>query len=361
MVLRYGLGCPGSSSNENGLLALLYFLLLKAKPSAKASFAGCYPTIDSSQRRDFKRIAREMLEELKRDGVTKSHLIRSSTLNTAKGKPAQVLVWAFSHDLLCNVIDKVEGHTDCDRTDLQSIARAIDGVGETVADVLAKLREEKEKELAALHHVLEQVSRDRKDLDSFLEGLAHQNACIDEESKSLDSLIAEEEALLAKESEQLDVDELDKAVEGMRNDVKGLNKKLGKTLEQIASMTTAHENQIAPLVSDASEIPSILQSWSKTSFALSCELTRTLRDLGWESSELDHLRRIAQRNNELQDGLELKYSELQDSIKRFHLRTATQINCLNEKVKMTELGVRRVTPSLTTTPASNDLHGRVDR
>ncbi|GBG27667.1 AUGMIN subunit 6 [Hondaea fermentalgiana] len=87
----------GAGSNEAGLLAAVYFLLQRIKGSdIRKKFKSCYPIQDNSQRREFKTRLREELSALEETGAIPLGTGRGSTLNMAKGKSAQVLVWCLT-------------------------------------------------------------------------------------------------------------------------------------------------------------------------------------------------------------------------------------------------------------------------
>jgi hypothetical protein len=101
-----------AASNESGLLAALHFVLVRAPgavgPSARKSLAGLFPVRDSAQRREFKARVRELLAELERLHLIPLGTARGSTLNTARGRPAQALLWVLAHAATRGEVQRLE-------------------------------------------------------------------------------------------------------------------------------------------------------------------------------------------------------------------------------------------------------------
>jgi hypothetical protein len=101
-----------ATSNESGLLAALHFVLVRAPgavgPSARKSLAGLFPVRDSAQRREFKARVRELLAELERLHLIPLGTARGSTLNTARGRPAQALLWVLAHAATRGEVQRLE-------------------------------------------------------------------------------------------------------------------------------------------------------------------------------------------------------------------------------------------------------------
>ena len=300
---------------------MLYFLLVKARPSAKSALGGCFPVVDNSQKRDFKKAARELLEEIKSEGRSSHLLIRSSTLNTAKGKAAQVLLWALSHHLLCNRLE------NSNHVNLDDLAKALDGVGADVKELEKRLEEEKAREVACLKDLISVTTKDRQDLVAFRLSLRDEDAKIQTELNTLQDLIAREEEELQADLKEAKAGSLEAKAEAMRRSVGSLKNALAKGLEQISLLESEREDNVDSMpVNDASEIPSKIRSWHETSTALSCELTRVMQELKKLPFDLNELKLIAEKVNEVQEDLALRYKKLQECTVKFHVQTANLVH-----------------------------------
>jgi len=88
-------------SNECGLLSILHFLLLRLVPTAKRDFSGVFPIVDDKQRREYKSKCRGFLEGLNLE-------IKASTLNMARGKQAEDLIYQVTMLAIKKRVDGVE-------------------------------------------------------------------------------------------------------------------------------------------------------------------------------------------------------------------------------------------------------------
>lgn len=197
------------ASHENALLAIVHFLLLRVSPTARRELSGCFPVHDNNQRRELKAKARKLLEALEASDVVPVGTARGSTLNMAKGKSAQILVWVLSHAAMRRETKRLakglldHGQLPGPEPPLASLARDVlatqpadcnPGLGAREAEqgqkptpwaaICERTRGEKEREEAKLRDACAKVKAENSAVEQYLREL-------EDEERALEARLAE--------------------------------------------------------------------------------------------------------------------------------------------------------------------------
>mmetsp|Transcript_3097 Transcript_3097/g.5223 ORF Transcript_3097/g.5223 Transcript_3097/m.5223 type:complete len:378 (+) Transcript_3097:261-1394(+) len=190
------------SSNETGLLAILHFLFAKINGpvATRRDFSTCFPVTDNTQRREFKNKARAALAALESSGVVPVGTARGSTLNMAKGKPAQILVWILSIAAIRKDTQRMEKQCSDLKSQSQKPLPVLSSETATVTSNVQMWEDAAKQEALMFRETSNRILNSSNEQSSYLEELSMEHGKLQKELEKLDAKLTQEAEALKEGS-----------------------------------------------------------------------------------------------------------------------------------------------------------------